>query len=150
MSWHSWLRGRQPTQLMEDTNWGQVGWRAVPVTLPPQQVGAYGEAILTQRYGFWPGLQLRNGVMGLNPGWIALGRGGVPYWQLSQTPSNAPGGQRMGSQAQIGSLGIIKSRQLRGRVTMAQIQQSGLQLTQWAQELQGIQRGLIPPSGWIS
>lgn len=130
-----------PSAFEQSVAWGVVKWGGLQALAPWQQVGAWGEARLNADVANWPGLQRWNGVMGLNPGWIAAGSQGIPYWQLTTAVGNYPGAQRNASWSGIGTLGPITSRQATQNVTLAQLRQNGLQNTQFARDLFTIQAG---------
>jgi hypothetical protein len=67
---------------------GTPPWAPIGVTPAWVQVGRYGTPIPTQQRGYWPDIQLKNGVMGLVSGWNVAGVGDTPYWQRSTFPAN--------------------------------------------------------------
>lgn len=122
------------TPFNQETRWGPVGWRAIAIPSDPQQIGLYGEAILSQFPARWDGIQRENGVSAMYPGWTVPGPNDDPIWLRTQRPTNLPGTQRFGSTAPYGQ-GPIAVRSMNRAVTQAQINQSGLASQAWAAQI---------------
>lgn len=130
--------GMGPPCAPEDTQWGVSGWRPGGVKVAPiwDQVGVYGDAMLSQYPARWEGAQLWVGRQGNNPGWMIPGPGSIPAWQATANVVNVPGAQRMGGKpSNPAGAGPISARAMRESVVMAQIQQSGLAAMSWAEAL---------------
>jgi hypothetical protein len=106
------------------THWGPVGWKGFMFGhSAPEQIGQYGDVVLTKQFNSDPGVQLRS--LGIVPGeWMVMSGSLLPIWQQTRTPGNVPGGQRMGSQASMGSLTPWNAAEATQAVTAAQVAQS--------------------------
>ncbi len=121
-------------QFVKAVRWGNVGWRPNSAIRDNQQIGAYGDVVLTRRWNQNAGLQLIS--RGFNPsGWMVVSGSELPYWQQTVTPGNVSGGQRFGAQAHSGSLTPWTAAQMQGALVRAQIQQSGLANAAFTQAL---------------
>jgi hypothetical protein len=131
---------RAPAPALPPTpggRYGPTGWLPMPTQGPaPLQIGVYGDRLFNQFPARIDGVQLFQGVEGLNSTWQTPSTSARPNFQQTTYPENVPGGQRFG-QTYTGGLGPISSRQMQARVVAAQVRQSGLQAMQWAQSLNG-------------
>jgi hypothetical protein len=115
--------GRNP--FPAEVGFGPVAPRGLPVELAPEQIGAYGDIVLTRRFSSSPGLQ-RISVGGLTSGWMVGDGSALPIWQQTVTPGSVAGGQRMGVKFNPSALTPWTASQMRGQLVRAQIAQSGL------------------------
>lgn len=118
---------------------GPVAWKPLPTLGPaPLQIGVYGEPLLNQFPAYYNQPQLHQGVEGLSSCWDtpSAGAQGLTNFQHTQSPSNVNGGQRYGGKPG-GPTGPLSARKMAARVAAAQVRQSGLAATQWAQGLTG-------------
>ena len=58
---------RSPGAWEREVHWGPVAWRPMPIPSRPQQIGLWGEAILSQVPSRVDGIQRSCGVAGLYP-----------------------------------------------------------------------------------
>jgi hypothetical protein len=102
-----------PGRPIPALKYGTVGWKALPVAAPWQQIGLYDQPIPTQYPVNIPGVQLRNGVEDLNSRLTQpAARGSAASWQRTQKPSYVTGPQLYGksfSGQQGGILGAAQS-----------------------------------------
>lgn len=113
------------------------GWKPFPTLGPPPlQIGVWGDAYLNQFPAYYNQPQLHCGVEFRRTNWDTPTVSSTPTFEQTQRPTNIAGGQRYGGNAG-GPLGPISSRRLAARVAAAQVRQSGLSATQWAQGLSG-------------
>lgn len=104
--------------------WGVVGWKGFAFGhSAPEQIGQYGDVVLTRRYMMNPGVQRKS--LGVMPGeWMVLSGSMLPIWQQTKTPGNMAGGQRAGAQAHDGALTPWDAQEATAAVVQAQIAQS--------------------------
>jgi hypothetical protein len=113
---------------------GPVTWRGL--TWPPsqpQQIGLWGEAILSQVEGYYNQPQLHSAVEFLQKGWYVPTVSAVPTFDQTQQP-HPIGGQRWGS-VYSGPIGPLNVKAMQARVAAAQVRQSGLMAQTWAMGL---------------
>lgn len=116
--------------------WGPSGWRGLPTPTAPNQIGEYGDAILSATPARWEGAQLWCGRESQFPGWQAPSGQQVPIFFQTQQRAYLPGAQRYGGNAgNLAAAGPLASRRLRQSVLKAQVQVSGLQVMSWAQQI---------------
>lgn len=111
-----------------------AGWRGIGYgAAPSEQVGAYDGTVLNALPAIVPGVQLHQGVEGMNSGWyyptVSAIPGGSPQ-EYRPTPG-AAGGQRYGSRYS-GPIGPLSVRRMRQRVAQASIEQTALMAEPWA------------------
>lgn len=106
------------------TRWGPVGWKGFAFGhSAPEQIGQYGDVVLTRRYMLQPGVQRRS--LGIVPGqWMVLSGSMLPIWQQTKTPGNIAGAQRAGAQAHDGALTPWDAQEATAAVIHAQVAQS--------------------------
>lgn len=63
-------------------------WAPMAVNSAPQQIGRYGTPMLTQIAGYWPDVQKRCGVEGINRNWMVFSPGDQPYYFMQPYPQN--------------------------------------------------------------
>jgi hypothetical protein len=120
---------------------GTAGWRAMPGSqyyAPAQQIGAFNGSLLNQYPAYIPGVQLHSGREWGNPNWYtptayALPAGSTNL-QTTTRPANVAGGQRRGLTFS-GPIGPLSVKAMQANLRAAQVRQSGLAMTQWAQGL---------------
>jgi hypothetical protein len=111
------------TNFVKATRFGAFHWKGLGAQAPWQQIGAYGDVVLTRRYMMNPGVQLRS--LGVVPGdWMVLSGSMLPIWQQTKTPGNMAGGQRAGAQAHDGALTPWDAQEATAAVVQAQVAQS--------------------------
>jgi hypothetical protein len=116
---------------------GPIAWRPLPTAGPePLQKGVYGDSLLNEFPAKYDQPQLHQGVEGLTSNWWTPTVSPLYTFQQTQRPANVAGGQRFAGKPG-GPLGPISSRALAARVAAAQVRQSGLQATDWAQSMTG-------------
>jgi hypothetical protein len=120
--------------------YGRDAWRPMPTPSQPQQIGVFGAVLLNQFPAYYNQPQLLQGVEGFDSSWYTPNVNGAAglssNFQHTQSPSNISGAQRNAGKPG-GPLGPLSSRRLSARVAAAQVRQSGLQATEWAQGLTG-------------
>lgn len=125
------------TNVAPPAEYGVDQWRPLPTQGPaPLQIGVYGAVRISQFPGYYNQPQLHQGVEGERSCWYTPTVSTLPTFEQTQRPTNIPGGQRYGANPGA-PLGPLSSRKLAARVAAAQVRQSGLQATQWAQGLTG-------------
>jgi hypothetical protein len=114
-----------------------VAWKPFPTLGPaPLQIGVYGDSLLNTFPAYYNQPQLHQGVEGLQSDWYTPTVSTLPTFMQTQRPNNVQGGQRWAGKPG-GPLGPLSSRKLSARVAAAQVRQSGLSATEWAQGLTG-------------
>lgn len=126
---------------------GTAGWKAVPGSAsysPVEQIGAYNGSLLNQYPAYIAGVQLHSGREWGNPHWYtptayALGPNETNL-QTTTRPANIAGAQRYGSRFS-GPIGPLSVKKNQANLRAAQVRQSGLSLTEWAQGLSQVASG---------
>jgi hypothetical protein len=113
--------------------WGPVAWRGIPVPAAHEQIGLYGEAILSQVEGYYNQPQLHSGREWGQSCWFTPTVSVVPTFQQTQKPYPI-GGQRYG-QTFTGPIGPLNVKAMQQRIAAAQVRQSGLMAQSWAAAL---------------
>jgi hypothetical protein len=117
--------------------YGEDRWRPLPTLGPePLQIGVFGATLLTQFPSYYDQPQLHQGVEGLSSDWFTPSVSSTLTFQQTQRPTNIAGGQRFAGKPGA-PIGPLSARALAARVSAAQVRQSGLAATQWAQGLTG-------------
>lgn len=104
---------------------------------PSQQIGRFDGQMLNQYPANIPGVQLHQGVEGLDSRWYVPTVSYQPNGALvtsTTRPTNITGGNRYGAMFS-GPSGPISARANAARVSAAAVRQSGLAASQWAQGL---------------
>lgn len=63
-------------------------WLGMGVLHPSDQIGRYGTPIPTQTPAYWPDVQRRCGVEGINRNWMVFSPGDRPYYFMQPYPQN--------------------------------------------------------------
>lgn len=112
-------------------------WRPLSFGQAPwEQIGVYGDRILTQYPAYYNEPQLKNGVSGLSSALYTPTISAVPTFQQTQGPVNLPGAGKLG-QTFTGPMGPLGVSAMKARVTQAQVRQGGSAALSWARSLTG-------------
>lgn len=112
------------------------------------QIGAFAGTPLSQYPANIPGVQLRNGRIGNNPGWYTPGPpfvvpvAGGQDAQRTQAEAGPLGGLRYG-QRYTGGYGPVNVKRYQANIAAGQLRASGLSAFPWA-------RGLAHRAGWTA
>lgn len=113
------------------------GWRAFGAGQhQSDQIGAFAGSMLNQTPANIPGVQLHQGVEGLNPKWYYPAVSALPYGSQMQTQQLAAvlSASRYG-QTYTGPIGPLSARANAQRVADQQVRQTGVQALAWVRSL---------------
>lgn len=116
---------------------GTAGWLpGYGAPHPSQQIGRFAGTMLNQFPAAPRGVQLHSGREWGNSNWYYPSVAPLPNGSVQQTqrPTNLPGGQREGSRY-TGAVGPISVKLYRAAVAAAQVRQTGLSASPWADGL---------------
>lgn len=116
---------------------GTAGWAPMPgAQHPSQQIGVYAGSLLNAFPAAPVGVELHSGREWGSAAYYTPATTYLPNGSVEQTqrPNNVSGGQRYGSLFS-GPIGPISAKANAAQVAAAQVRQSGLAATRWAQGL---------------
>ncbi len=129
----TWSEPQRPS----GAQFGTAGWApGYGSPSPNQQIGRYAGGLLNQYPASPSGVMLHGGREWGSSHWYYPAVSVIPNGSTQQTtrPNNVMGAQRSGS-IFGGPIGPVTARLFRARVADAQVRQSGLSASDWAQGL---------------